>query len=191
MRGPAKITEICSFKKVSLFSWNVAGNLLLCIMGYFNTAILGKAEVLHWMNFRFSEHCCSAYSILPTLLEAMAQGVNFYEKVKKELECSICQEQFCKDNEPKVLKCLHTFCNICLEAWLRKQRAGELSCPTCRQITECPDNSIKNLPSNLFYKQMLEIVEAFSGQGLEDLPHCGNCDETENRRSSRRNLQGM
>ena len=107
----------------------------------------------------------------------MAQSRNFFDDVRKELECSVCQEQFSEVNEPKILKCLHTFCKNCLEAWLRQQHEGELSCPTCRQITECPDNNIQRLPSNLFYKHMMEIVEAYDGQGQENSPHCGNCDE--------------
>ena len=106
----------------------------------------------------------------------MAHSKSFFDDVKKELECSVCQEQFSEINEPKILKCLHTFCKTCLEAWLRQQREGELSCPTCRHITECPNN-IDSLPSNLFCKQLVEIVEAYSGQGQEDSPHCGNCED--------------
>ena len=52
-----------------------------------------------------------------------------------------------------------------------------MSCPTCRQITECPNNNINSLPSNLFYKQMVGIVEAYRGKGREDLPQCGNCNQ--------------
>ena len=90
----------------------------------------------------------------------------------------MCQELFSEVNEPKILKCLHTFCKNCLEAWLRRQREGQLSCPTCRQITECPSSNINSLPSNLFYKQMVEIVEAYSGTAQEDDSlHCGNCVE--------------
>ena len=107
----------------------------------------------------------------------MAQSKSFFDDVKKELECPVCQEQFSQINEPKIMKCLHTFCKTCLEAWLRQHREGQLSCPTCRQITDCPNSNINNLPSNLFYKQMVEIVEAYSGQGKEDSPHCGLCDE--------------
>ena len=108
----------------------------------------------------------------------MAQGKSFFDHVKKELECSVCQELFSEVNEPKILKCLHTFCKNCLEAWLRMQREGQLSCPTCRQITECPNSNINSLPSNLFYKQMVEIVEAYGGTAQEDDSlHCGNCEE--------------
>ena len=107
----------------------------------------------------------------------MAQSRSFFDEVQRELECSVCREQFSETNEPKILKCLHTFCKSCLEAWLRQQGGGALSCPTCRQITECPSNNISSLPSNLFYKQIVDIVEAYSGQGQEDSPQCGSCDE--------------
>ena len=109
----------------------------------------------------------------------MAYGTNFFDDVKKELECPVCREQFSDTNEPKILKCLHTFCETCLTAWLRlQQRGSELSCPTCRRVTQCSDNDINKLPSNLFYKQLVEIVEAYSGRlGHEDSPHCGICDE--------------
>ena len=107
----------------------------------------------------------------------MAQSRSFFDDVKKELECSVCQEQFSEIKEPKILKCLRTFCKTCLEAWLRQHREGELSCPTCRHITECPNNDINRLPSNLFYKQLVEIVEAYSGQGQEDSLRCGGCGE--------------
>jgi len=108
----------------------------------------------------------------------MAQSKSFFDDVKKEIECPVCHEQFSETKDPKILKCLHTFCKSCLEGWLRQQGGGKLSCPTCRQITECPNNTISSLPSNLFYKQMADIVEAYSGpQGQDNLPHCGNCDE--------------
>ncbi|XP_068692471.1 E3 ubiquitin-protein ligase TRIM71-like isoform X1 [Montipora foliosa] len=107
----------------------------------------------------------------------MACSKNFFDDIKKELECSVCQEQFSEANEPKILKCLHTFCKNCLEGWLRQHRNGDLSCPTCRHITHCDNNDINKLPSNLFCKQLVEIVEAYSGQlEKEDSPHCGICD---------------
>ena len=90
----------------------------------------------------------------------------------------MCQEQFNEIKEPKILKCLHTFCKTCLERWLQQQREAEkLPCPTCRHITECPNNDINSLPSNLFCKHLVEIVEAYSEKGQEDSSQCGNCGE--------------
>ncbi|XP_066019048.1 E3 ubiquitin-protein ligase TRIM45 [Pocillopora verrucosa] len=105
----------------------------------------------------------------------MERAKSFFDDVKKEIECPVCQEQFGANKQPKILKCLHTFCKSCLEGWLRQHRTGALSCPTCRTVTECPNNDIDSLPSNLFYKQMVEIVEAYTGQ--EESSCCGNCDE--------------
>ena len=107
--------------------------------------------------------------------EVMARAKSFFDDVKKEIECPVCQEQFGANKQPKILKCLHTFCKSCLDGWLRQHRTGALSCPTCRTVTECPNNDIDSLPSNLFYKQMVEIVEAYTGQ--EEASCCGNCDE--------------
>ena len=92
----------------------------------------------------------------------MAQSKGFYDDIKKEIECPVCQEQFSDSNEPKVLQCQHTFCKSCLEGWLRQQRGGALTCPNCRQRTECPYNNIDFLPSNLAYKNLIGILKTYS-----------------------------
>ena len=110
------------------------------------------------------------------LLETMAQSKSFFDDVKKEIECSLCEEQFSEIKEPKILNCFHTFCKPCLKEWLQKNREGVLSCPNrCHKITECPENNVERLQPNFFLKQIVEIVEAYSGQ--EDSPRCKNRDE--------------
>ena len=37
----------------------------------------------------------------------MAQAKSFFDDVKKEIECPVCQEQFGANKQPKLLKCLH------------------------------------------------------------------------------------
>ena len=98
----------------------------------------------------------------------MAQSKSFYDDIKKEIECPVCQEQFSDINEPKVLKCQHTFCKSCLEGWFRQQHGRTLSCPTCREITECPNTNINSLPSNLAYKNLGDILKAHSKTGGHD-----------------------
>ena len=95
----------------------------------------------------------------------MAQSKSFYDDIKKEIECPVCQEQFSDSNEPKVLQCQHTFCKSCLEGWLRQHRGKVLTCPNCRQRTECPDNNIDFLPSNLTYKNLIDILKSHSKNG--------------------------
>lgn len=101
-------------------------------------------------------------SICFKLVAIMAQSKSFYDDIKKEIECPVCQEQFSDNNEPKVLQCQHTFCKSCLEGWLRQHRGGTLSCPNCRETTECPNNDINCLPSNLTYKNLIDILKAYS-----------------------------
>ena len=120
-------------------------------------------------------HGEGVYTFYFAFKEVMARTKSFFDDVKKEIECPVCQEQFGANKQPKILKCLHTFCKSCLDGWLRQHRTGALSCPTCRTETECPNNDIDSLPSNLFYKQMVEIVEAYTGQ--EESSCCKNCDE--------------
>ena len=99
------------------------------------------------------------------LVAIMAQSKNFYDDIKKEMECPVCQEQFSDSNEPKVLQCQHTFCKSCLEGWLRQHHGGALTCPNCRQRTECPNNNIDCLPSNLAYKNLIDILKTYSKNG--------------------------
>ena len=91
----------------------------------------------------------------------MAQSKSFYDDIKKEIECPLCEEQFSENNEPKVLQCQHTFCKSCLEGWLRQHSEGALTCPNCRRRTECPNNNIDCLPSNLAYKKLIDILKTY------------------------------
>ena len=108
----------------------------------------------------------------------MTQSKGFFDDIKKEIECSLCEEQFSEIKEPKILNCFHTFCKPCLKNWLQKNREGVISCPNrCHKITKCPDNNVDRLQPNFHLKHIVEIVEAYSGQGQEGSVHCGNCDE--------------
>ncbi len=134
-----------------------------------HTAMSAAQEVLT-PNVECENYVCNLKEV-----DELSQERSFFDVVRTEVECSVCQEQFNGIKEPRILDCLHTFCKSCLEGWLREQGGRALSCPTCRQITECPNNNIDSLPVNLFYKQMVDIVNAYSGLGQEDLPHCRSC----------------
>ncbi|XP_041919674.1 E3 ubiquitin-protein ligase RNF182 [Alosa sapidissima] len=68
----------------------------------------------------------------------------------EEYECKICYNYFDLDRRaPKILECLHTFCQECLHALhLREERPWRISCPLCRHRTPVPDYRIQNLPNN-------------------------------------------
>lgn len=78
--------------------------------------------------------------------EASASSAFPYE----EYECKICYNYFDLDRRaPKILECLHTFCEECLNTLhLREERPWRISCPVCRHRTPVPDYRIQNLPNN-------------------------------------------
>ncbi|PFX14655.1 Poly [ADP-ribose] polymerase 15 [Stylophora pistillata] len=98
----------------------------------------------------------------------MAQGKSVLDDIKKELECPVCQEQFSEKNEPKILQCQHTFCKSCLNGWLQQHGGGRLSCPNCRVITECANNNVDCLPTNLGFKNLGDILKAHGASNNDD-----------------------
>lgn len=56
------------------------------------------------------------------------------QKLAKILECAICLEAY---DEPKVLRCQHTYCKNCLEKLVNKSGLGhKVTCPECREETK-------------------------------------------------------
>ncbi|KAM5268119.1 RING finger protein 228 [Hipposideros larvatus] len=91
----------------------------------------------------------------------------------EDYECKICYNYFDADRRaPKLLACLHTFCQECLSqlqlraagpaAPERSPRQppwhgppGAIACPVCRHRTPLPDSRVHGLPSNT------KLAEAF------------------------------
>ncbi|XP_078695024.1 protein meiotic P26-like [Branchiostoma floridae x Branchiostoma belcheri] len=64
--------------------------------------------------------------------------------VDEFLVCQVCLEDF---RQPKMLPCLHTFCQPCLEKLLAAEPVGKLDCPTCRQDVPLPENGVRGIKS--------------------------------------------
>eukprot|EP00058_Branchiostoma_floridae_P021780 XP_002607270.1 hypothetical protein BRAFLDRAFT_88218 [Branchiostoma floridae] len=79
----------------------------------------------------------------------------FSEITEEFLVCQICLEDF---RQPKVLPCLHTFCQPCLERLLVTEPVGKLSCPTCRQDVPLPQNGVQGLKSNFLVCKLHDIM---------------------------------
>ncbi|XP_078695201.1 uncharacterized protein LOC144924123 [Branchiostoma floridae x Branchiostoma belcheri] len=91
------------------------------------------------------------------------------------LECQICLQPY---RRPKVLSCLHFFCQQCLEEFLKKQKVKtELDCPTCRNKTVLPGGGVAELKDNFFVESLRDTVDvhkklANEGESLV----CGSCE---------------
>ncbi|XP_044881464.1 tripartite motif-containing protein 3 isoform X4 [Mauremys mutica] len=74
---------------------------------------------------------------------------------KQFLVCSICLDRY---HNPKVLPCLHTFCERCLQNYIPPQSLT-LSCPVCRQTSILPEQGVAALQSNFFITNLMEVLQ--------------------------------
>ncbi|XP_035692661.1 keratin, type I cytoskeletal 9-like [Branchiostoma floridae] len=77
------------------------------------------------------------------------------------LECQICRQS---KRRLKVLSCFHSFCQQCLEKFLKKQKVKtELDCPTCRSKTLLLDGGVAGLKDNFFVESLEDTLDEYFG----------------------------
>ncbi|XP_075887793.1 tripartite motif-containing protein 3b isoform X2 [Nelusetta ayraudi] len=74
---------------------------------------------------------------------------------KQFLVCSICLDHY---RNPKVLPCLHTFCESCLQNYIPPESLT-LSCPVCRQTSILPEKGVAALQNNFFITNLMEVLQ--------------------------------
>ncbi|XP_078574679.1 uncharacterized protein LOC144860959 [Branchiostoma floridae x Branchiostoma japonicum] len=93
------------------------------------------------------------------------------------LVCQVCLEDF---KQPKMLPCLHTFCQSCLEKLLATEPVGKLDCPTCRQDVSLPENGVQGLKSNFLVGKLRDILQqqpkGETSEAREDGVPCTVCE---------------
>ena len=100
--------------------------------------------------------------------------------------CSICKTGFDK-LVPKLLPCLHSFCQSCLEDRLQKDdqqsstttvghrtATSRLKCPKCGQEFLVPSRGVSSLIDNQF---IIEIVTKPSGESESESHICTSCED--------------
>ncbi|CAH1267028.1 USP7 [Branchiostoma lanceolatum] len=99
------------------------------------------------------------------------------------LECTICLEPF---KGPKVLPCLHTFCEGCLEKFVTQQGdvKNKFPCPTCRTDTILPEGGVAGLKNNFFVLSLSDTVMAHKSLVSKE-DHKVQCDVCEEEVASR------
>ncbi|XP_033125795.1 E3 ubiquitin-protein ligase RNF213-like [Anneissia japonica] len=112
--------------------------------------------------------------LLPDM--SLSKALQFMDK--KDLECAICLSRF---QQPKTLKCMHTYCLQCIQKWVETH--GKMKCPTCGQNHNLTKEDLKKLASNEMISHILEYVKKTEDQTptkcsvCENQPayHCSTC----------------
>ncbi|XP_077998337.1 tripartite motif-containing protein 2-like [Glandiceps talaboti] len=86
--------------------------------------------------------------------------------------CTICMEQF---KDPKILPCLHTFCQQCLVTLLKTK--GSLQCPSCSTPCPIPTGGIPKLTTNFFMNNCIEIYHRLKECSKVGPIQCEGCQE--------------
>uniref|UniRef100_A0A670ZJH6 Tripartite motif containing 56 n=1 Tax=Pseudonaja textilis TaxID=8673 RepID=A0A670ZJH6_PSETE len=69
------------------------------------------------------------------------------------LTCPLCLERY---RQPKILPCLHSYCQACLKKLLGASKR-ELRCPECRELVPLPAG-VEGLKTNFFLNGLLDLV---------------------------------
>lgn len=90
--------------------------------------------------------------------------------------CSLCSETF---KSPKILPCLHTFCEPCINDFVtsfvrnKPSRASSFPCPLCRAVVEPKNSNVNEWATQQPNNIVMEIVVAKSVHGTN--PDCNAC----------------
>ncbi|XP_022088189.1 E3 ubiquitin-protein ligase TRIM56-like [Acanthaster planci] len=103
---------------------------------------------------------------------------------QKFLECPICHGRY---QQPKILDCLHTFCQECLvtlQQFSSEHRSRSfIQCPVCNQKSKLPEQGIGKLKTNFHLVGLIEEIsvhEQVAQSEQNKKGHiCGCCDEEE------------
>ncbi|XP_038639747.1 E3 ubiquitin-protein ligase TRIM56-like [Scyliorhinus canicula] len=85
----------------------------------------------------------------------MAAAANIADKIQNDfLNCKICLNTF---KQPKMLPCLHTYCQECLENLTRDGQ--RIRCPECRKVVNL-SGGVSELQTNFHINGLLDIFQS-------------------------------
>ncbi|KAF3700073.1 Tripartite motif-containing protein 35 Hemopoietic lineage switch protein 5 [Channa argus] len=83
--------------------------------------------------------------------------------LEEELTCTVCYEIF---KDPVVLKCSHSFCQLCLQQFWNKKKAKR-ECPICRRTCSLTEPTVslalKNVADTFVKEQVCKMATAKTG----------------------------
>ena len=97
-------------------------------------------------------------------------------KLEEQLTCPVCLDHY---TNPKTLPCLHSFCQHCLEGLPldKKNETCYLSCPTCRQCTELPEEGAGAFPVAFHLNNLKEMWSLLKKTAVLPNPQEATCSD--------------
>jgi len=98
----------------------------------------------------------------------MDRGERIASAVEQQLQCPIC---LLKLRVPRLLECMHTFCEECIANVAKHSQSNSgvlVRCPTCRQMTMVSD--VTKLPKNYIVENIIEALEEVKEDFKQDVP---------------------
>ena len=103
--------------------------------------------------------------------KSIIAGVNV-DDISRHINCRLCRRLI---RSPKLLPCLHSFCQACIQDLAEKLGPGELfACPLCKTDAKISKEDIESLPTNSFLDNMLDIA-LINSSDRKPVP-CSNCE---------------
>ena len=97
------------------------------------------------------------------------------QKLSDQLTCPICLDNY---TTPRVLPCLHVFCEDCLSRLvLRDPENLTATCPNCRRETRLPQKGVAGLPPAFYINHLFEVKDTLQKVTDPNKPRCEKCED--------------
>ncbi|XP_006822974.1 tripartite motif-containing protein 2-like [Saccoglossus kowalevskii] len=88
------------------------------------------------------------------------------------LVCTVCSERY---RNAKILPCLHSFCEQCIDKLLEKSGGKGIPCPVCRRVHDLPEGASSVQP-NIFVNELVVLLEKRDKE-TNYVQKCGGCQQ--------------
>lgn len=90
------------------------------------------------------------------------------------LQCSICCESF-RTATPRILPCMHSYCEACLKKMIDNAGGKKITCPLCVRVYDLP-KGLDSIPKNRLLNELSELVCKHDVK-MDEEGKCGGCQK--------------
>ena len=97
------------------------------------------------------------------------------QKLSDQLTCPICLDDY---TNPRVLPCLHVFCEHCLGRLVLRDAENLIAtCPNCRRETRLPQEGVAGLPPAFYINHLFEVRDTLQKVSDPNKLRCEMCED--------------